>query len=71
MVNVGWRVGEPLATRHRALIIMFAACLGVPAVFPFRFFVDDGGLLSYGPDITNEYRRAAEYVDRIPRREGE
>jgi putative tryptophan/tyrosine transport system substrate-binding protein len=60
---------NPLATRHRTLIITLVARLQVPAVYAFRFFVDDGGLISYGPDIINEYRRAAEYVDRILRGE--
>jgi putative tryptophan/tyrosine transport system substrate-binding protein len=60
---------NPLATRHRTLIITLAARLRVPGVYPFRFFVGDGGLISYGPDIINEYRRAAEYVDRILRGE--
>jgi ABC-type uncharacterized transport system substrate-binding protein len=60
---------NPLATRHRTLIITLVARLQVPAVYAFRFFVDDGGLISYGPDIINEYRRAAEYVDRMLRGE--
>jgi putative ABC transport system substrate-binding protein len=60
---------NPLATRHRTLIITLLARLRVPAVYPFRFFVGDGGLISYGPDIINEYARAAEYVDRILRGE--
>jgi putative ABC transport system substrate-binding protein len=37
----------------------------LPAVYPFRFFVTTGGLISYGPDIIDQYRRAASYVDRI------
>jgi putative ABC transport system substrate-binding protein len=37
----------------------------LPAVYIFRFFAVDGGLLSYGPDILDEYRRSATYVDRI------
>jgi putative tryptophan/tyrosine transport system substrate-binding protein len=60
---------NPLATRHRTLIITLVARLQVPAVYGFRYFVDDGGLISYGPDIINEYRREAEYVDRILRGE--
>jgi len=60
---------NPLATRHRTLIITLVARLQVPAVYAFRFFVDDGGLISYGPDIINEYRRAADYVDRMLRGE--
>jgi putative tryptophan/tyrosine transport system substrate-binding protein len=37
--------------------------------YPFRYFVTSGGLLSYGPDVTDQYRRAAGYVDRILRGE--
>ena len=37
----------------------------MPAVYPFRFFVADGGLISYGPDSVDESRQAAGYVDRI------
>ena len=37
----------------------------LPAIYPFRYFVADGGLISYGPDVVDQYRRAAGYVDRI------
>jgi putative ABC transport system substrate-binding protein len=50
---------------HRELIIRLAARDRLPAVYPFRYMVTDGGLISYGPDITDQYRRAADYVDRI------
>jgi len=50
---------------HRELIIMLAARHRLPAVYPFRFFVTSGGLISYGPDTTDQFRRAAGYVDRI------
>jgi putative tryptophan/tyrosine transport system substrate-binding protein len=50
---------------RRELIIMLAARHRLPAVYPFPFHVTSGGLASYGPDITNQYRLAAGYVDRI------
>ncbi len=53
------------AVIHRELIIMLAARHRLPAVYPFRYFVIDGGLISYGPDPTDQFRRAASYVDRI------
>jgi len=46
------------------LIIMLAARHRLPAVYPFRYFVTSGGLISYGPDPTDQFRRAAGYVDR-------
>jgi putative tryptophan/tyrosine transport system substrate-binding protein len=54
-----------LATRHRELIITLAAQHRLPAVYPYRRFVDDGGLVSYGPDFVDQYRQAAGYVDRV------
>jgi putative ABC transport system substrate-binding protein len=51
--------------RHRELIIELAARHRLPAVYPYRYFVADGGLISYGPDPIDHYRRAASYVDRI------
>jgi putative ABC transport system substrate-binding protein len=50
---------------RRKLIIMLAARHRLPAIYPFRYFVTDGGLISYGPDTIDPYRRAAGYVDRI------
>jgi ABC-type uncharacterized transport system substrate-binding protein len=50
---------------HRELIITLAARHRLPAVYPYRFFVTSGGLISYGPELIDEYRRAAGYVDRI------
>ena len=50
---------------HRELIISLAARHQLPVVYPYRFFVTSGGLMSYGPDLINQYRRAAGYVDRI------
>jgi ABC-type uncharacterized transport system substrate-binding protein len=54
-----------LARRHRALIIALAAQHRLPAVYPLRLFVTEGGLASYGSDPFDPYRRAAGYVDRI------
>ena len=54
-----------LAIVHRQLIIRTTTRMKLPAIYPFRFFVDDGGLISYGPDVVDQYRRAAGYVDRI------
>jgi putative ABC transport system substrate-binding protein len=53
------------AVVHRELIIMLAARHRLPAVYPFRYFVTGGGLMSYGPDTTVQFRRGAGYVDRI------
>jgi putative ABC transport system substrate-binding protein len=52
---------------HRAPIILLAARNNVPAVYQLFFFVRDGGLLSYGPDGADLFRRASSYVDRILR----
>jgi putative ABC transport system substrate-binding protein len=54
-----------LATRHRDLIITLAARHRLPAIYASRYFVTDGGLISYGPDLLDQYRRAAGYIDRI------
>jgi len=53
------------ATNHRDLIIALAARHRLPAVYPFRYFAANGGLMSYGIDVADVYRRAASYVDRI------
>jgi putative ABC transport system substrate-binding protein len=55
----------PGAIRYRELIIGLAARHKLPAVYPYRFFAADGGLIAYGPDTIGPYRRAAGYVDRI------
>ena len=54
-----------LATVHRELIIALAARHRMPAVYPYRFYVTSGGLIAYGPDQVDPFRRAAGYVDRI------
>jgi ABC-type uncharacterized transport system substrate-binding protein len=57
------RTSEDVAARGE--IIALAARYRLPAVYPLRFFATGGGLVSYGPDIVDEYRQAAGYVDRI------
>jgi putative ABC transport system substrate-binding protein len=57
--------GSALAVVHRALIVALAARHKLPAVYWDRLLVTTGGLISYGPDIIDQYRRAAAYVDRI------
>ena len=56
-------------TGHRQLIISLAAGHRLPAIYPYSFVVAEGGLISYGVDVTDLYRRAASYVDRILRGE--
>jgi putative tryptophan/tyrosine transport system substrate-binding protein len=53
-----------LAT-HRAAIIAAANKNHLPATYPYRYYAADGGLVSYGPDTVDQYRRAAGYIDRI------
>jgi len=52
-------------TNYRETIIALAARHRVPAIYPFRFFAESGGLMSYGTDVAEVFRRAAGYVDRI------
>jgi putative ABC transport system substrate-binding protein len=53
------------AVGHRELIAELAARYRLPTIYPYRFFVTGGGLMSYGPDRVDPFRRAATYVDRI------
>ena len=61
--------GSALTVVHRNLIIELAAQHRLPTVYFQRFMVTGGGLISYGPDLIDQYRRAANYVDRILRGE--
>jgi putative tryptophan/tyrosine transport system substrate-binding protein len=61
------RTSDDIAARGE--IIAAAAHYRLPAIYPLRFCVTDGGLASYGPDVVDEYRQAAGYVDRILRGE--
>jgi putative ABC transport system substrate-binding protein len=54
-----------LSNVHRDLIARLAAQHRLPAVYPFPYIAAVGGLIAYGPDLTDQYRRAADYVDRI------
>ena len=56
--------GLPINDR-RKLIFALAARYRLPTVYMFRYFAVDGGLMSYGPDVLDIYRRSAAYVDRI------
>jgi putative ABC transport system substrate-binding protein len=56
---------SPFGAAHSSLIAEIAARYRLPAVYPFRYYVKAGGLISYGPDGTSQFRPAAAYVDRI------
>jgi putative tryptophan/tyrosine transport system substrate-binding protein len=58
-------LSDPSNALHRDLIVTLAARHRLPAVYPFRQFATTGGLISYGVDRPDQYRRAAEYVSRI------
>jgi putative ABC transport system substrate-binding protein len=57
--------GSSLAAAHSNLIVTLAAHHRLPAVYFARFPIPNGGLISYGPDLINEHRRAGSYIDRI------
>ena len=57
--------GSPAQAVHRKLIVALAARHKLPAVYPFRYMATAGGLIAYGPEMIDQYRRAAGYVDRI------
>jgi putative tryptophan/tyrosine transport system substrate-binding protein len=56
---------DPAAIAHRKPVIVLATRHQLPAVYPFRYFATEGGLMSYGPDAIDPFRRAAGYIDRI------
>jgi putative tryptophan/tyrosine transport system substrate-binding protein len=60
---------HPNTIANRASIIILAARYRLPAIYPYRYFATEGGLLSYGPDQIDQFRGAATYVDRILRGE--
>ena len=58
-------VSDALTNVNRKRILDFAAAKHIPAMYEFGFYVRDGGLMSYGPNFDELYRRAANYIDRI------
>jgi putative ABC transport system substrate-binding protein len=58
-------VPDNFTTVHRELIISLTARFRIPAIYPYRYFAEAGGLLSYGADAVDLFRRASEYVGRI------
>ena len=60
-------IPSPLVTVHRELIVTLAAQYHLPAIYPFGFFVTAGGLMSFGIELADAYRRAATYAHRILR----
>jgi ABC-type uncharacterized transport system substrate-binding protein len=56
---------SPVTTDHHALIIQLAASYKLPAIYPYRDLAEGGGLVSYGPKVSDDYKRAAIYIDRI------
>jgi putative ABC transport system substrate-binding protein len=56
---------SPVTQRYRAPIIALAGQRRLPAIYPYRHFVAEGGLISYGIDLPELYKQAASYVDRI------
>jgi putative ABC transport system substrate-binding protein len=60
-------LADPLTISQRSRIVEFAAEQRLPAIYETSNFVDVGGLISYGPSISDQYRRAATYVDKILR----
>jgi putative ABC transport system substrate-binding protein len=61
----GLVVPDPLTSSHRSEIIALAAKARMPTVYGFREYVDEGGLITYGPNYRAGFRRAAIYVDKI------
>ena len=57
--------GDPLTDAQSGRIVEFAMKRRLPGIYPRRHFVEDGGLMSYGPDVYDTWKRAAGYVDKI------
>jgi ABC-type uncharacterized transport system substrate-binding protein len=57
--------GSTTAAARRDALIALITRQKLPAVYPYRYYAESGGLASYGPDTIDQYRRAASYVDRV------
>jgi putative tryptophan/tyrosine transport system substrate-binding protein len=67
-MRTGWRIvvaSDPYFDTRRDRIIAFAAQNRLPAIYQFRAYAFDGGLISYGPSITDAYRQVGRYVARV------
>ena len=58
-------MSDPFTAVHRKVIVSLATRYRVPVVYPYRFFTAEGGLISYGADVPDLFRRSASYVNRI------
>jgi len=58
-------LGDSFFFNEHKLIVLLVTAARLPAIYPDRVYADAGGLIFYGPDITDNFRRAADYVDRI------
>jgi putative ABC transport system substrate-binding protein len=58
-------LGDSVFFNEYKLIVLLATAKRLPAIYPDRVYADAGGMIFYGPDVTNNFRRAADYVDRI------
>jgi hypothetical protein len=66
VANITYAIAPgPLAVAHRDLIITLAVKYRLPLLYPYRYFTAAGGLISYGPDLVDQYRVVASYIDRI------
>ena len=73
LMELGWvdshnarlMTASPFGGNHPDVITTLAARYKLPAVYPWRYFVNAGGLMSYGSDLASQFRSAAQYVDRI------
>ena len=58
-------LGDSVYFNEHKLIVLLVTAKRLPAIYPDRVYADAGGMIFYGPDVTDNFRRAADYVDRI------